>query len=285
MTISETLRTQHDKALSFHAMHRADRPLALANAWDAATARIVAASGAPAIATTSAGVAWALGAQDGGTLGSSLAVELTARVVAAVDLPVTADIENGFADSAAGVGETVAAVLAVGAVGVNLEDGTRSTTGGSPLLPVDEQAERLAAARAAANTAGIPLYLNARIDTYLRGVGEDAAARRQETLDRAAAYVAAGASGVFVPGVTDLAELSELLKGVSVPLNVLVGAGAPTVAELGSIGVARVSLGAAVAESAYAVVRRAAQELYTQGSYDAVADAIPYPELNALLGD
>ncbi|MDH6138175.1 2-methylisocitrate lyase-like PEP mutase family enzyme [Kitasatospora sp. GP30] len=284
MTISESLRTQHDKALAFHAMHRADRPLALANAWDAATARIVAASGAPAIATTSAGVAWALGAQDGGTLGSSLAVELTARVVAAVDLPVTADIENGFADSAAGVGETVAALLAAGAVGVNLEDGTRSTAGGSPLLPVDEQAERLAAARTAADDAGIPLYLNARIDTYLRGIGADAAARRQETLDRAAAYVAAGASGVFVPGVTDLAELSELLKGVWVPLNVLVGAGAPTVAELGRIGVARVSLGAAVAESAYAVVRRAAQELYTQGSYDAVADAIPYPELNALLG-
>ncbi|GAA1964329.1 isocitrate lyase/PEP mutase family protein [Kitasatospora viridis] len=273
--------TQHEKALAFHALHRADRPLALANVWDVAGARIVAEAGAPAIATTSAGVAWALGTPDGGKLGRALAVELIARVTAAVALPVTADIEDGFADSPAGVGETVAAVLAAGAVGINLEDSDRS--GRAPLLPVDEQAARLAAARAAADAAGIPLYINARIDSYLRGVGADAEARRQETLDRAAAYVAAGASGVFVPGLTDPAELSAIAAGLTVPLNVLVGAGAPTVEELGKAGVARVSLGSAVAESAYAVVRRAARELYRQGSYDEVAEAIPYPELNALL--
>ncbi|MFE9422663.1 isocitrate lyase/phosphoenolpyruvate mutase family protein [Kitasatospora sp. NPDC006697] len=278
---SPTTLTQQQKAQAFHALHRTDRPLALANVWDAAGARIVAEAGAPAVATTSAGVAWALGTQDGGKLGRDLALELVARVAAAVELPVTADIEDGFADSAAGVGETVAAVLAAGAIGVNLEDADRSGRG--PLLPVDEQSARLAAARAAADAAGIPLYLNARIDTYLRGVGADGAARRRETLDRAAAYVAAGASGVFVPGLTDPAELSALTAELTVPLNVLVGAGAPTVAELGAAGVARVSLGSAVAESAYAVVRRAARELYEQGSYDAVAEAIPYPELNALL--
>jgi 2-methylisocitrate lyase-like PEP mutase family enzyme len=284
MTNNETTRTQHAKALAFHALHRADQPLALANVWDAGTARIVASTGAPAIATTSAGVAWALGTKDGGGLDRKRAVDLTALVVAAVDLPVTADIEDGFADSAAGVGETVAAVLEVGAIGVNLEDAARIQRNGSPLLPVDEQAERLAAARAAADAAGIPLFINARIDTYLRSAGAPET-RRQETLDRAAAYVAAGASGVFVPGLSDQAELAALAKGVSVPLNAMVGPGAPTVAELGKLGVARASLGAALAESVYELVRRAAQELYTQGSYDAVATAFPYPELNALLAD
>ncbi|WP_035847478.1 isocitrate lyase/PEP mutase family protein [Kitasatospora azatica] len=274
------MTNQHDRALAFHALHQAAAPLALANVWDAAGARIVAAAGAPAVATTSAGVAWALGAQDGGKLGRTLALELTARVVAAVELPVTADIEDGYADSAAGVGETVAGVLAAGAVGINLEDADR--TGRAPLRPVDEQAERLAAARAAADAAGIPLYLNARIDTYLRAVG-DPATRRQETLDRAAAYVAAGASGVFVPGLTDPAELGALTEALSVPLNVLVGPGAPSVAELGKLGVARVSLGSAVAESAYAVVQRTARELYATGTYDELGEAIPYGELNALL--
>jgi 2-methylisocitrate lyase-like PEP mutase family enzyme len=282
--INKSIKTQHDKALAFHALHHADQPLALANVWDAGTARIVASTGAPAIATTSAGVAWALGTQDGGKLDRERAVQLTARVAAAVDLPVTADIEDGFADSAAGVAETIAAVLEAGAIGVNLEDAARARGNGSPLLPVDEQAERLAAARAAADAAGIPLFINARIDTYLVGAG-DPATRRQETLDRAAAYVAAGASGIFVPGVSDPAELAALVKGVSVPLNAMVGPGAPTIAELGKLGVARASLGAAVAESVYDLVRRAAQELYTQGSYATVTSAIPYPELNALLAD
>ncbi|MEU8433629.1 isocitrate lyase/phosphoenolpyruvate mutase family protein [Streptomyces sp. NPDC029216] len=263
----------HDKAIAFTALHTPLTPLPLANAWDVASARIVEAAGASAVATTSAGVAWSLGAPDGDALARDRALDLIARVAAAVSVPVTADIEGGFAADAAGVGETVAGVLAAGAVGINIEDGTRAPA---------EQAERLAAARAAADAAGVPLYINARVDTYLFGLGESAT-RLDETLARASAYLAAGATGVFVPGVTDPAVIAELARGIDAPLNVLVGPGAPSVAELGALGVARVSLGSWVAEAAYAVARRAAEELLAGGTYGSLGDALPYGELNALL--
>ncbi|MFD9357665.1 isocitrate lyase/phosphoenolpyruvate mutase family protein [Streptomyces sp. NPDC060031] len=266
--------TSHlERARQFTALHTPAAPLALANAWDVASARLVEAAGAPAVATTSAGVAWSLGSPDGDALARDRALDLVGRVAGAVSVPVTADIEGGFGADPAGVGETVAGVLAAGAVGINIEDGTRA--------PADH-AERLAAARAAAEAAGIPLYINARIDTYLFGLGAKET-RLDETLARAAAYLEAGATGIFVPGVTDPATVTELAKGIDAPLNVLVGPGAPTVAELGALGVARVSLGSWVAEAAYAVVRRAAEELISGGTYGSLAGSLPYGELNGLL--
>ncbi|MFJ4778610.1 isocitrate lyase/phosphoenolpyruvate mutase family protein [Streptomyces sp. NPDC088762] len=260
-------------ARAFASLHSPAAPLPLANAWDVAGARIVEAAGAPAVATTSAGVAWSLGSPDGDALARDRALDLVARVAAAVSVPVTADIEGGFGADPAGVAETVTGVLAAGAVGINIEDGGRAPA---------EHAERLAAARAAATAVGVPLFINARVDTYLRGLG-DPATRLDETLDRAAAYLRAGATGVFVPGVTDPATIAELAKGIDAPLNILVGPGAPTVAELGALGVARVSLGSWVAEAAYAVVRRATEELLSGGTYGSLADALPYGELNSLL--
>ncbi|MEU5811060.1 isocitrate lyase/phosphoenolpyruvate mutase family protein [Streptomyces sp. NPDC047718] len=262
-----------DLAHRFAALHTPGAPLALANAWDVMSARLVEAAGAPAVATTSAGVAWSLGAPDGDSLARDRVLDLVTRVAGAVRVPVTADIEGGFGADPAGVAETVAGVVAAGAVGINIEDGTRA--------PADH-AERLAAARAAADAAGVPLYVNARIDTYLFGLG-DPAGRLDETLSRAAAYLRAGASGVFVPGVTDPAVVAELARGIDAPLNVLAGPDAPSVAEFGKLGVARVSLGSAVAEAAYGVVRRATEELLAAGTYTAVADALPYGELNGLL--
>ncbi|GGR76880.1 hypothetical protein Snoj_80190 [Streptomyces nojiriensis] len=261
------------KAAAFTALHTPAAPLALANAWDVASARIVAAAGAPAVATTSAGVAWSLGSPDGDALARDRALDLVARVVAAVPVPVTADIEGGFGADPAAVGETVTGVLAAGAVGINIEDGHRDPA---------EQIERLAAARAAADAAGVPLYINARIDTYLRAFGEDAT-RLDDTLARAAAYLRAGATGVFVPGVLDPATVTELAKGIDAPLNILLGPGAPTVAAFGALGVSRVSLGSWVAEAAYAVVRRATEELIAEGTYGALAHSLPYSELNDLL--
>ncbi|MEV7725579.1 isocitrate lyase/phosphoenolpyruvate mutase family protein [Streptomyces sp. NPDC087917] len=261
------------RATAFAGLHTPAAPLALANAWDVASARLVEAAGAAAVATTSAGVAWSLGAPDGDALSRDRALDLIARVASAVSVPVTADIEGGFGVDAAAVGETVAGVLAAGAVGVNIEDGNRAPA---------EHAERLAAARAAADAAGVPLYINARVDTYLFGLGAPET-RLDETLRRAAAYLAAGASGVFVPGVLDPAVLTELAKGVDAPLNVLVGPSAPSVSELGALGVARVSLGAWVAEAAYALVRRATEELLADGTYGALAHSLPYGEVNGLL--
>ncbi|GAB4048144.1 isocitrate lyase/PEP mutase family protein [Catellatospora paridis] len=261
-----------DKYAAFRALHQPGTPLLLANAWDVASARLAEQAGSAAVATTSAGVAWSLGAADGDVLDRDRAVDLVARVAGAVAVPVTADIEGGFATDAAGVAETVRLVVAAGAAGVNLEDSDR--VGPAPLLPVDEAARRIAAARAAA---GAGLFINARVDTFLRG-GDVA-----DVLTRARAYVAAGADGVFVPGTADPAVIAELVAGVGAPLNILAGPGSPTVAELAALGVARVSLGSSVAEAAYAVMRRATEELLAKGTYDALAGAVSYGELNKLL--
>jgi 2-methylisocitrate lyase-like PEP mutase family enzyme len=272
--------TQRDNALRFHALHSGPDVLVLANAWDVASALVIEAAGAAAIATTSAGVAWSLGAPDGDRLSRDRAVDLVARIAGAVRVPVTADIESGFASDAKGVAETIEGVIAAGAVGVNLEDG--DSHGPQPLRPAAEHAERVAAARQVADASGVPLYVNARVDTYLRNVG-DPAGRLAETLARAEAYVKAGADGIFVPGVTDLDTVAALAAAVGRPLNVLAGPGAPTIAELAGRGAARVSVGASIASVAYAVARRAAEELLATGSYGSLAGGLNYGELNALL--
>jgi 2-methylisocitrate lyase-like PEP mutase family enzyme len=273
--------TLNYRATAFAALHRAGTPLVLANAWDVASARVVAAAGAPAIATTSAGVAWSLGYPDGDAVDVDRAIDVIARIAGAVDVPVTADIESGYAADAAGVGRTIARVLEAGAVGVNLEDAALG--GDSPLRPTAEQAERLAAARAAAQAAGVELYINARTDVYLRSVGEPSG-RLPATLERAAAYLEAGASGIFVPGITDPATVAELVRGIAAPVNVLVGPGAPPVKQLAELGVARISTGSSLAAAAYGVAQRAARELAGTGTYEALAGELDYGALNTLFG-
>ncbi|MGW3668030.1 isocitrate lyase/PEP mutase family protein [Streptomyces sp. NPDC005141] len=274
MTNTEKLR---ETALAFRALHVPGRPLVLPNAWDTAGARIVEEAGAAAVATTSAGVAWDLGTADGDRLDRAGALAAVARIAAAVGVPVSADIESGYAPDARGVGDTVRAVLAAGAVGVNIEDALH-TEGAGPLRPVGEQAERIAAARAAADAADVPLFVNARVDTYLRGAGGV-----EETLERAAAFLAAGADGVFVPGAVDPVTVKALVEGVEGPLNILVGPGAPSVGELAALGVARISVGSSIAQAAHALVRRAARELLDTGTYGTLADGLDYAGLNALM--
>ncbi|MDO0938211.1 isocitrate lyase/phosphoenolpyruvate mutase family protein [Streptomyces sp. DG2A-72] len=275
MTNQNTLR---DQAQAFRALHVPGRPLVLPNAWDTASACLVEDAGAAAVATTSAGLAWELGAPDGDRLERDAAIEAVARIAAAVDVPVSADIESGYAQDPAGVADTVRAVLAAGAVGVNIEDALHGA-GEGPLRPVAEQAERIAAAREAADTAGVPLYVNARIDTFLRGAGGV-----DLTLERAAAFLAAGADGIFVPGAVDPGTVKLLADGIDGPLNVMAGPGAPPVAELAALGVARVSVGSGMTQAAHALVRRATRELLTAGTYESLADGLDYGELNALLG-
>lgn len=273
--------TQIETAQYFRSLHHRDgRPLLLPNAWDVASARLVAQAGATAVATTSAGVSWSHGVADGEHLGRDRALDLITRVVAAVDVPVTADVEGGYAEEPAGVAETIRGVVAAGAVGVNLEDAQHGSR--LQLRPVEAQVERIAAARAAADAEGVPLFVNARVDTCVLAVG-DPALRLEETLARAGDYVAAGADGIFVPGATDPALVSALVAGIDAPVNVLAGPGAPTTAELAGLGVARISLGSSIAEAAYAVVRRSAKELLAAGSYTALADALDYADVNTLL--
>ncbi|MFI1395572.1 isocitrate lyase/phosphoenolpyruvate mutase family protein [Streptomyces sp. NPDC020681] len=267
------MTTLSDLARRFRSLHTADRPLVLANAWDITSARIIAKAGAPALATTSAGVAWALGSADGDRLERSAAIGQLARITAAVDVPVSADIEGGYAETADGVAETVREVLAAGAVGINIEDGPR---------PSAEHARRIAVARAAADAADVPLFINARIDVYLAGIGAEPG-RLEETLKRAAACLAAGADGIFVPGVVDRATVEALARGIDAPLNVLTGPGAPSTAELARFGAARISAGSSIAAAAHAVVREAARELLTEGTCSALEGGYGYGELNALL--
>ncbi|HET9168367.1 MAG TPA: isocitrate lyase/phosphoenolpyruvate mutase family protein [Actinospica sp.] len=268
------MTSQRDKAVRFGALHVPGNPLALANCWDVASARVVAGTGAPAIATTSAGVAWSLGSPDGDRLERAEALQLIRRVADAVgDVPLTVDIEGGFGETPEDVAETVAEVIELGVVGVNIEDGDRDPAA---------FAERIAAARGAADRADIPLYVNARIDVYFKHIGEPET-RLDETLARAERYLEAGASGIFVPFAGGPDTIAALTKAIAAPVNILASPGVPTVPELAALGVARVTLGSTVAAAAYALVRRAAEELASTGTYETVAHPFTYAELNRLL--
>ena len=262
-----------ERAQRFRSLHRPGTPLVLPNAWDAASARVVAEAGAPAIATTSAGVAWSLGRGDGDRLSREEALGAIARIVAAVELPVTADIERGYATDAAGVAETVRGVIGAGAVGINLEDSLR---------PVGEQAERIAAAQAAADAEGVSLFVNARIDTHRL---PDRSAWLEETLARAHAYASAGADGIFVLGALDADMVKALVSAQSLPVNLAIGPGTLSVAELAAAGAARISAGSSIAEAAYGLVRRAALELLGHGTATVLEGGLDYAALNALLTD
>jgi len=267
------VNTTSTRAATFHGLHdHPSRPLVLVNVWDAASARLVEDAGATAIATTSAGVAWSRGRPDGNTLTRAEAMDAVARIVASVSVPVTVDIESGYADDADGVARTVDAVLEAGGVGINIEDGR---------LHPEALADRIGAARRAADRAGVRLFVNARTDVHLAGL-VDPERLLAETLERARRYRGAGADGVFVPGVRDAETIRALVESIDGPVNVMAGPGSPTVAELARLGVARISLGSAVAQAAYAVVRQATAELRTTGTYDSLAAGVDYADLNAL---
>ncbi|XAS67312.1 isocitrate lyase/phosphoenolpyruvate mutase family protein [Micrococcaceae bacterium Sec5.7] len=276
-----TLAHLEPKATAFQALHSADvAPLVLVNAWDAASARLVQEAGASAVATSSSAMSWSLGFPDGNRLPRELAMDALGRIVAATDLPVTADIETGYAGSGGTfdgrqLKETILAVLDAGAVGVNFED-----SGELPLTAADEQSRRIRLIRQTAAEAGFGLFINARTDTYLSGNYPDTAF--EETLLRAEAYLAAGASGIFVPGVTDLHVLHELSRRIDAPLNALAGVGAPSVGELHDAGVRRISIGGNTAKAAYATVSRVAAEVLGDGNWSELAGARSHAEMDAL---
>jgi 2-methylisocitrate lyase-like PEP mutase family enzyme len=273
------MNQQQELARRFRGMH-ARPPVVLPNAWDALSARAMELAGANAIATTSGGVSWAHGTADGQGLGRDDMCRAVARIVRAVAVPVTADVESGYGSgSADDVAETARAAIAAGAVGINVEDAPGSD--GRALLARDVQAERIAAARAAARAAGVDLFINARTDVYLRSA-DGPQERLDAAVERGNAYLAAGADCVFVPGVVDLGVIATLAEALAGPLNVIAGPGAPSIAELGRAGVTRVSLGCEFAQAAIAATREAARELLERGTYDLLRNGMPYPEANAL---
>ncbi|MGY0067830.1 isocitrate lyase/PEP mutase family protein [Streptomyces sp. QTS137] len=275
MTVDQSAK---DKAQRLRTLGT-DTVLVLPNAWDAGSAAVMAAAGAPAVATTSGGVAWSLGRGDGEQATRDEMLTAAARIAAAVDVPVTVDVESGYGAAPAEVARTVAAVVAAGAVGINLED---SKAAGGPLFTPEEQAERITAARTAATEAGLPeLVINARTDVYLFGIGEESG-RLDDVLARAAAYAEAGADGVFVPGLLDLDVLTDLSARSPLPVNVMAGPGGPGVAELAKAGVRRVSVGTGVAQAAYTAARRATLELLESGTYDSLDGSLDFFQMNGL---
>jgi 2-methylisocitrate lyase-like PEP mutase family enzyme len=262
------------KAAALLALH-AGPGFVLPNAWDAGSARILEQAGFPAIATTSAGVAWSCGVPDGGTLDRDTMLEHVARIVAAVGVPVTADLEAGYGETADDVGRTVAQAVELGAVGANLED---AINGG--LFGIDEAVDRIAAARAAAPSG--TFVLNARTDTYFAGTRGDVFAK---TVERALRFVEAGADCVFVPGVAEEDTIRRLAAAIPGPLNVVAGLAntidAPT---LFLLGVKRVSLGGSLARAALSMLERAGRELHDSGTLGFLDGAISYADLQRRFG-
>jgi len=268
-----------ERARRFHELHQSGT-LVLPNAWDAASAALIAEAGAAAVATTSSGVSWALGVPDGEQLGRDEAVAAVARIARTVAVPVSADVEGGYGPTPADVADTIAAVIDAGAVGVNLED--RRRTGGDALWSTDEQGARLAAARAAGDRGGRPFILNGRTDVYLAAVGAPEE-REDLTLARAVDYHRAGADCLFVPGLADLAVIARLVSRAPLPINIMLMPGlTPTIAELRAAGVRRLSVGQAIASAAYEVARRAAAEVLA-GDYSGLRHGIPFGEMQRLL--
>jgi 2-methylisocitrate lyase-like PEP mutase family enzyme len=257
----------------FRSLHAAGRLLILPNAWDAASARLVEAAGADAIATSSAAVSWSHGVADGEHLDRAQILATVGSIARAVRLPISVDLEAGYSDDPAAIDALVAEVLALGVAGINLEDGQ---------LPPATLARRIAIVRAAADRLGADLFINARVDVYLKKLvpAEDALA---ETLRRLPVYRDAGCDGLFVPGVTDEPTIRTLVAATPLPLNLLALPQLAPAAELQRWGVRRLSVGSALASAAYAVVRNATRELLATGSYDRLfAERITGVEMNAL---
>ncbi len=249
------------------------------NAWDALSARIIERLGFPAVATTSAGVAWAAGFADGERISRDGMLAGVKRVARAVDVPVSADLERGYGPSAQDAAATARGAIAAGAVGLNFEDWDEDA---GSLFDIDLQSARIAAIRQAADETGVPLVINARTDVFLEHVGENDAWRLDEAIRRGNAYLDAGADCAFLPGVSDEVTIAKLSEGTRGPINVLAAASTPNVKRLAELGVARVSVGSAAICYALAYFRRFAAEIKASGSFDLIAERIPHAELNAL---
>lgn len=275
------LRTQAEKAERFRKLHAGPRILMLPNAWDVASARILEEAGYPAIATSSAGAAFALGYPDGQRISRDEMLEAVARIAHGVRVPVTADMESGYGTTVKEMVETARAVITAGAIGMNFEDVTGDDESSHVALPL--QVEKIRAIKETALSAGVPIVLNARTDIYLMPIGE-AATRFERTVERLRAYRKAGADCVFAPGVSNRDTIARLVKEVGAPMNILISAGCPSLPELEKIGVARVSAGSAVMRATLGLLRRIGKELKEAGTYDSLfAGAIPFADLNRMM--
>jgi 2-methylisocitrate lyase-like PEP mutase family enzyme len=253
------MSSQAEKAARFLELHRRAEPLLLANVWDAGSARIVASLGYQALATTSSGHAATLGRLDGGVTREE-ALEHAAAIVSAVDLPVSADLENAFAHEPEGVAETVGLAIETGLAGCSVEDFTGSDD--DPIYPLDVAAERVAAAVEVAHRGPVHFVLTARAENHLHGRAD-----LDDTIARLRAYQDAGADVLFAPGLAGAEEIRRVIEAVDRPVNVLPSPTAPPVSELAALGAARISVGGSFAFNALGALVEAATELRDRGTY------------------
>ncbi len=269
---------QIQRAQRFRALHDRRRVLLLPNAWDAGSARIFAGLGFDAVATTSAGVAWALGYPDGEGTPLDEVLAVVERIVRVTPLPVTVDFEAGYGDSPEAVAANVRRLIETGAVGINLEDGVRHEY----LRNIDDAARRVAAARQAADEAGVPIVINARVDNWMVGGDEDEDTRVTEALRRARAYLEAGADCIYPIGVSSPELIGRLCAAIDAPVNVGVRPGLPDMAELGRLGVARVSAATRLATVAFSAAHDAAKRMRDSGRFDGLDSSLAYGDIQRL---
>jgi 2-methylisocitrate lyase-like PEP mutase family enzyme len=253
------------RALAFMRLHNSPKILVLPNAWDVASARVFEDAGFPAIGTSSAGIAASLGYADHEQVGRERMMDAVNRIVNAVTVPVTADLEAGYGDTPEDVAETARQAIASGAVGMNLEDSPRQRDG--KLVDIEAQTAKIRAIRQVAYEAGIHLFIvNARTDVYLSQIGnlED---RFNHAVLRLNAYREAGADCLFLPGIREKATIAALVAEAKGPVSILASAGAPTISELERLGVTRVSFGSGMMRAAMRFIRAMADEMLATGGY------------------
>lgn len=271
---------QKEKATQFHQLHHGASLLVLPNVWDAASARIVAQAGFPAVATTSSGVATALGYSDGQHISRDMLLEALARITRVVECPVTADIEAGYGNSIEEVIQTVKAVIETGVVGINIEDSLKQQE--KTLADSSYQVELIQALRALATSMDVPFVINARVDVFLLGIGE-LESRFEHTVQRANAYLQAGADCIYPIGTLERTTVANLVKAINGPINILGGPPMPTIPELAQLGVARVSLAGGVMRSVLGHLCTIARELLEHGTYASMnTEALSGAEFRAL---
>ncbi|MCC6146453.1 MAG: isocitrate lyase/phosphoenolpyruvate mutase family protein [Anaerolineaceae bacterium] len=262
----------------FRALHDRSRVLLLPNAWDAGSALVFASLGFDAIATTSGGVAWSLGYPDGEQAPLDEVIAAIRRVVRVTPLPVSVDFEAGYGDSPGAVAASVRKLIDTGIAGINLEDGVRHER----LRDIGDAAQRIAAARQAAHQAGVPIVINARVDTWIIGGSASEAARIEETLRRAHTYLEAGADCIFPIALGKPEVIARLCTEIEAPVNISARAGLPNLAELGRLGVARVSTATRLAMMALSAARDAAGQLQSSGCFDGLDAALGYESIQGL---
>lgn len=276
------MASQAQKAFRLLELHHSEAPLVLINVWDAASARIVELAGFPAIATSSAALANALGYADGQHLPWPVMTDAIRRIVEAVRVPVTADIEAGFSSGLQELDRAVEQVIEAGAAGINLEDALPGHEDHGPLYPAPEQVERIRAVRNTCARMKTRLVINARTDAYWeKDCPEEEALRN--TLERGQTYLQAGADCIFVPGLKKPEHIRAVVDQWNAPVNILAGPGVPSIPELAKLGVRRISMGSGPMRAAMGLLRRIAEETTRAGTYKALIDgAVPYVEMNSL---